>query len=317
MRRDKDRKESAGLLAKLNALMDRNRLGELMVLKGLLTPHELKLVLSYQRNHKCHLGQILVEQGMVSRFSLYQTLLQQWSLRFAIMAVTLILGVSSVGVKQARAGGVKDIPPQVKLASAANVAFAPVKNYPSLFGSDERRSHNLDPFTKWTGMFTRFEQAINTPGGQKVISEWQSDLHAFQGLPLDVMAERVNSMINGQHYIVDSRNWGQSDYWETPVEFFTRGGDCEDFAIAKYVSLRALGVPEERLRVAIVHDKQKNVPHALLIVYTDKGAMVLDNQDKRMRASSDVHRYRPIFSINRQAWWLHNRPTATVIASAN
>ena len=59
------------------------------------------------------------------------------------------------------------------------------------------------------------------------------------------------------------------DTTDEVTDFFTRGGDCEDFAIAKYTALRALGVPEERLRVAIVHDDEKNLPHAILVVYTD------------------------------------------------
>lgn len=138
----------------------------------------------------------------------------------------------------------------------------------------------------------------------------------YQGDSLYNMAYGVNDLINRQTYITDNRNWGKSDYWATPVEFLTRGGDCEDFAIAKYTALRALGVPEERLRVAIVHDEIKDIPHAVLIVYTEKGAVMLDNQMDKPVKTSETSRYRPIFSINRTAWWLHTKPQNTVIASA-
>ena len=110
----------------------------------------------------------------------------------------------------------------------------------------------------------------------------------------------------------------KSDYWATPVEFFNNGGDCEDYAIAKYASLRALGVPENRMRVAIVQDLKKNIPHALLIVYTNNGPVALDNQSQKvLQIGNIINRYKPIFSINRTAWWLHVESSNTVVASAN
>ena len=236
-------------------------------------------------------------------------------MRCLAASMGVFLTLASFGIKPARAGSIRDIPAQLNLVSAANPAFAPVNTYPALFGSEERASTNLEPFTKWTSMFDRFQASMSQPQSQKVMAAWKREIGSFKGLPLEQMAVRVNHFVNEQPYIVDSRNWGQSDYWETPVEFFERGGDCEDFAIAKYVSLRALGVPEDRLRVAIVHDLQKDMPHAVLILYTDHGALILDNQNERVENASNVTRYRPIFTINRNAWWLHTRPTSTVVAS--
>ncbi len=94
--------------------------------------------------------------------------------------------------------------------------------------------------------------------------------------------------MNKVRYIGDQKNWGKSDYWATPIEFLTYGGDCEDFAIAKYVSLRALGVPDRAMRIAIVKDTQKGIAHAILIVYTEDGPMVLDNQIKRMTNANAI-----------------------------
>ncbi len=220
-------------------------------------------------------------------------------------------------IKSARAADIGDIPGQVRLASVANAAFTPVAYYPALFGSSERMSSNLKPFTKWTQMFDRFQASMNTNQGQKETAILRDELEPLKGQPLRVMAEKVNAMMNEVPYVEDQANWGVSDYWETPVEFLSRGGDCEDFAIAKYVSLRSLGVPEERLRVAIVKDLQKGVPHAVLIVYTDDGAIILDNQSANVRSADALAgRYKPIFSINRAGWWLHSAPRDTMLASA-
>ena len=166
-------------------------------------------------------------------------------------------------------------------------------------------------------MFDRFERDMNSAKGQNVMTKWKADLAALQGQSLKQMAASVNKMINKTRYINDNRNWGKSDYWATPVEFFTKGGDCEDYAIAKYASLRALGVPENRMRIAIVQDMVKNIPHAVLVVYGDDGAYILDNQSQAMKYAADIKTYKPIFSINRTAWWLHKAPTTsgTILAS--
>ncbi len=104
---------------------------------------------------------------------------------------------------------------------------------------------------------------------------------------------RVRAVMAGHQAEIDpvhavlGREDGESDYWADPVEFLTHGGDCEDFAIAKYASLRMLGVPEDHLRIAIVRDLQKQVMHAILIVYTDNGdALILDNQNRRVLSSA-------------------------------
>lgn len=305
-----------GIINAIQSILDRNRLGELLVLRGIITPHQLRYALVRQRDTNTPLGRVLMQEQMIRRRQLYSALIQQNTFRTLAAIVTISLSVSAFGIKPAKAAGIRDIPAQISLVNVANAAFAPVNAYPALFGSQERRSANLKPFTKWTSMFDRFESSMATESGQDVMGEMKAELVSLKGLPLSTMAQRVNTMMNRTPYILDNQNWGQSDYWATPVEFMKRGGDCEDFAIAKYVALRALGVPEERLRIAIVHDLQKDIPHAVLIVYADEGAMILDNQSSEARMADNVNRYRPIFSINRSGWWLHTAPKGTVLASA-
>ena len=151
------------------------------------------------------------------------------------------------------------------------------------------------------------------------MAAFKSQLETLRGLPASKMIAGVNDIVNRVPYINDSNIYGQSDYWATPVEFLKNGGDCEDFAITKYVALRALGVPEERMRILILQDMQKNIPHAILVVYTDNGPVLLDNQIKSVTSVDRVSHYKPIFSINRDGWWLHTKPkgSVTVVASAS
>jgi len=311
-----DKSGGGGLFKGLRTLFGRNRLGELLVLKGVLTPDQLRRGLAHQKNSNHHLGRALVESGAIRKKDLYAVLCQQYTLRTLVGAAAFFLTFSGVGIKNARAGVSRDIPAQVRLVSAANSAFAPPAYYAALFGADEKASTSLDAFKKWTDMFRRFDAAVGNTSSEKVVREWKENLQDFRGLPLESMARRVNDLVNKQDYINDTRNWGTSDYWETPIEFFTRGGDCEDFAIAKYASLRALGVPEDRLRITILQDTQKNIPHAVLAVYTDNDVLILDNQIKAVRSSSAISHYKPIFSINRNAWWLHTKGGSTLVASA-
>jgi predicted transglutaminase-like cysteine proteinase len=287
-----------------------------MVRAGYLKAQELRRALSLQAQAGRPLGQILIESGLVSRPQLARVLVKQHTLR-SLVALCFVLGPLTVSSKKASAD-IKELPAGISLMQTVSLSsqFNDLASYPGLFGTDEERSANISPFTKWTGMLNRFEREMASPSSARIFNEWKANLHSIRSQDLRVMADKVNNLVNQIPYIVDSKNWGQSDYWATPVQFLRDGGDCEDFAIMKYIALRALGVPESRLRVAIVHDNEKNIPHAVLVVYTDEGSYILDNQIKRLVDGERPGRYRPIFSINRTAWWLHTQPSATVLASA-
>lgn len=311
-------KPFSGVLTGLKLRLHKNRLGELLVLNGFITARELSGALKTAQISGRPLGAILTEQNLIDRNIIRRTLAEQLALRAIVTAVTVFISIFSFGglSKQARADSIKDVPARMAFQDAA--AFAPVGHYPKIFGSTEKQSTSLTAFTKWTGMFERFDAALNTRSGQSSIQEFKSQIAFLQGLPMDQMVTTVNDIVNRVRYVNDINLYGKSDYWATPIEFFNNGGDCEDYAIAKYTALRALGVPEERLRVLIVQDLQKNIPHAILIVYTDAGAVMLDNQIKTVTSTDRVSHYKPIFSINRQGWWLHTKPrgNVTVVASS-
>lgn len=304
-----------GIFRTIKNQIERRRVGELLVAKGLITSSELRHALRAQKETSIPLGQVFLEQAVISKNQLRFILFKQTALR-TLAAALLCMGALGATQKKARADIVKDVPSQIQLVSASQ-EFSRVASFPAIYGTDEKRSTDLGAFTKWTSMFKRFERQLRQDSSKQAVREWQENLSDLRGSSIKSMATRVNDLVNQKRYIVDSKNWGKSDYWATPVEFLDRGGDCEDFAIMKYVALRSLGVPEERLRVAIVQDTKKNIPHAVLVVYTESGAYILDNQIKKMISAEHGSRYRPIYSINRTAWWLHSAPTKTIIASAD
>jgi len=117
----------------------------------------------------------------------------------------------------------------------------------------------------------------------------------------------VNGLINKAKYVADDSNWSQKDLWNSPGEFMARFGDCEDFAIAKFVSLRMLGFPLDSLRVVAVKDLNLKVGHAILVVMLDGKAYVLDNQISQVIEATKIRHYDPVFSINEKFWWRHMR----------
>lgn len=301
-------------LTTLGSFLNRNRLGEILVQKGKISPQELRFLLARQRFENRPLGEILVEARVLSRSELRFALATQSTIRTVAAAGALLIAAAGF-CRPAYAGPIKDIPAGIHVV--ASPSFANAAAHPALFGADEKQSYDLSAFTKWVGMFDRFgQEAASNAQSQREIATWRSSLESLKGESLPVMVDKVNNLVNRVTYISDNKNWGKSDYWATPAEFFARGGDCEDFAIAKYASLRALGVPEDRLRVTILKDLEKGIPHAVLVVYTDAGPMVLDNQIKSVRAASSISHYKPIFSINRTAWWLHSMPRETTVVAS-
>ncbi|MGH7004879.1 MAG: hypothetical protein ACREIP_13110, partial [Alphaproteobacteria bacterium] len=75
---------------------------------------------------------------------------------------------------------------------------------------------------------------------------------------------------------------------------------------AKYLSLRALGWPAERLRIVIVHDRERNLVHAALVAYYDNNAYLLDIEIAAVTDHRRVGRYVPIFAISEKGWWSYN-----------
>lgn len=119
--------------------------------------------------------------------------------------------------------------------------------------------------------------------------------------------EAVNLFFNKRIWFVDDReHWRQKDYWATPMETMaTLGGDCEDFVIAKYFTLREIGVADERLRLTYVRSTRVNQPHMVLAYYPAPGAdpLVLDNLMDDIEPASRRRDLSPVYSFNGRSLW--------------
>jgi predicted transglutaminase-like cysteine proteinase len=189
------------------------------------------------------------------------------------------------------------------LLSFAAVARADVAG---LFGTREIFSTDRAAFTKWNGVVARSadESCGDLRRGAPCPAQWWENFVAeLARLPLRARVSRANAVLNGVRFVSAEANWGSPNHWETPFEFLARGGQCEDYAIAKYMALAASGVPENSMRLVVVRDIYRSLDHAVTVVMVDGEALVLDSQVMTITPAASGGRYVPYYSINSTGWW--------------
>src|SRR4051812_7018490 len=144
--------------------------------------------------------------------------------------------------------------------------------------------------------------------GQQRIDAWQNLLATQKQVSEMEKLKVVNLFFNKQvRYVEDIDLWHEVDYWETPIEALWKGaGDCEDYAIAKYFSLRHLGVSSDKLRITYVKALRQNRAHMVLTYYATPDAMplVLDSLIDPIQPASQRTDLLPVYSFNAEGLYL-------------
>ncbi len=162
--------------------------------------------------------------------------------------------------------------------------------------------------------------------GRQAVDQWQEFIDTTSGLTVEDKIARVNSFFNNKiEYVEDQFLWGKADYWATPLETLGRSqGDCEDFALAKYVSLRLLGVPAEQLRLTYVRarvidcNRSTTRAHMVLSYYPLPGRqpLILDSLNPDILSASARKDLYPIFSFNTEQLWVTGQSSPVSDSSA-
>jgi len=210
----------------------------------------------------------------------------------------------------------------------ALLLFAPVSaQASSVFQSGTGGGRNFTLFPFWQQVITDMamaqpEAVVAHPDAahpQRCANErlciptaWTSFLDGIRKLPRRDQLNAVNAWANTRPYVEDIQNYHVSDYWATPAQFLAHGGDCEDYAIAKYFSLVRLGFSADDLRIVIVDDTNLNVFHAVLAVRSEGNVWLLDNQLQHVVPMDIAVQYVPIYSLNEHGWWMHSMPKITL-----
>ncbi|MEW6552182.1 MAG: transglutaminase-like cysteine peptidase [Arcobacteraceae bacterium] len=112
---------------------------------------------------------------------------------------------------------------------------------------------------------------------------------------------KVNDFFNNVRYIPDSKNYGVTDYWATPLEFLARDkGDCEDYVIAKYFLLKHLGISANKMYMTYVRVVGYDEAHMVLTYFETQNSepLVLDNIRKKLLPASQRTDLKPVYNFN-------------------
>ena len=125
---------------------------------------------------------------------------------------------------------------------------------------------------------------------------------------LDEANRAVNMAIR---YVSDFAQHGEADRWSSPLASFATGkGDCEDYAIAKYVALTEAGFSREDLQLVLVRDRAVRQDHAVLAARLDGRWLILDSRRSDLINDSDVTNFTPLYAINGRGVQLFAAPYA-------
>ncbi len=161
-------------------------------------------------------------------------------------------------------------------------------------------------FTVSEAMLERVRQQYGEEAYARMKS-WQDLLSNTDEMSETQKLRKVNDFFNNQRFVNDIDHWGQEDYWATPVELLaTGGGDCEDFSIAKYYTLRELGVPDEKLRVTYVMALEYDQAHMVLSYFEKPNTepLILDNLNKRILPAGQRQDLKPVYNFNGDGLWV-------------
>jgi predicted transglutaminase-like cysteine proteinase len=152
------------------------------------------------------------------------------------------------------------------------------------------------------------------PQGAAAIRDWQAALNDSKSSSETEKLRFINAYINGRVAFVDDMTvWSVNDYWATPLESLGRAkGDCEDYTIAKFFSLKYLGFPVAKLRLTYARARiggpasTITQAHMVLAYYSSPDAepLILDNLISEIRPASRRADLAPVFSFNNEGVWM-------------
>lgn len=160
-------------------------------------------------------------------------------------------------------------------------------------------------------------QARYGADGVALLGAWDKMLSDSSTLDNSQKVIKVNEFFNRHiRYSDDVSLWQKTDYWATPLETLgMRAGDCEDFTIAKYLSLLELGVSQDQLRLIYVRaqiggsQSRRFQAHMVLGYYATPDAvpLILDSLISRIEPASKRSDLHPVFSFNSEGLWIGNK----------
>jgi len=160
---------------------------------------------------------------------------------------------------------------------------------------------------------------IELTPAQKRIAAWHKLMLEKRNVPEMEKLESVNNFFNQLEFVDDRLLWGKDDYWATPQQMLIKnGGDCEDFATAKFFTLRQLQIPDNMMRLTYVKVLRLKQPHMVLSYYREPTAdpLILDSLVREILTASERRDLIPVYSFNGQGLWLAKKQESVHLGKA-
>lgn len=227
-------------------------------------------------------------------------------------AIVLAMGIAITSVSASESPQ-----PQLKTAGKGNAVRVPLT---ASFNQEPRlKRANPNQFSRLTRSILNHQRersihkvvcnlhAMSPTSGVgrdcRVLSQWYRFVASLRGLSPQRQIEEVQRHVNTVPYVPDDKNYGEVDRWSTPREFFRDGGDCEDFAIAKYLALRELGHAAADLRIVVGRSKTSTELHVLLLVRAVQEILVLDDIGYTTTSVEAYRSFDVIAVLNENTLW--------------
>lgn len=188
----------------------------------------------------------------------------------------------------------------------------------SFLANPAAKHNGVASLPQWTHILAQYEKnkeayaaCRETPAecASERVAVWQQFIDAVKDQPDFRQIAYVNHWVNRMPYRQDELVYGDNDHWASVEEFLAYAGDCEDFAIMKYLTLRELGFPAKRMHITMVYDVFSGTDHAFLVVESDGGVeYVMDNRETGTDPSLFSARYKPHFAFNEKSLRTYNSP---------
>ncbi|WP_315921966.1 transglutaminase-like cysteine peptidase [Mesorhizobium sp. SP-1A] len=173
---------------------------------------------------------------------------------------------------------------------------------------------NLPVSSKWREVYAAIKQAAfadcePTSRCVPIAANLAQVIRDARQMPLVRKLTAINQSVNMLiAYKSDMENYGELDFWASPMQTLEHGsGDCEDYVILKVSALAAGGVPTNTMSMVVLMDVERQVFHAVLVVTARDGNYILDNMSDDVVLDRKITDYLPLYSLSEDRYWLHGR----------
>jgi predicted transglutaminase-like cysteine proteinase len=190
-----------------------------------------------------------------------------------------------------------------------------------LFGTVEIASNDLGALPQWVKVMESFDEisAEAIKCDRKIedcqsqqMTLWRAKINELKTSAKRVKLMEINRFLNSWRHRSDTENYAVDDYWATPLEFMANGGDSEDFAIMKFISLKELGFSQDDMRIVVTNDVLRNNVHTVLSVRLNEEIYILDDLSDSVMSEKFAQYFIPLYSMNEMTRWAHIPKTVSV-----